>query len=196
MLAWDQALYGDKLLDGAARRAMFTDYGRGYGYGWSIDAPFGHARVGHNGAVNGFVSQFARYTDDRLTVILLSNQTNAPVGRIADDLAAIYLHVPDRTGAPGGEAALRRLIGYMGGQAPDYDQMTTRFGNILRPQLEGLRGFIKGLGPLQTIRLVQAHANGADRWRVQFEKGALEWNLTLDGSGKYVESNFRLLIED
>src|SRR5215472_5634864 len=110
MLVWDQALYAGKLLSPSSFQAMFTDYGHNYGFGWTIDNQFGHKHVWHNGGINGFVTNFDRYPDDKLTVIVFSNEVNAPIGRISNGLAAIYLGVPPRTAAAGGEAVLTKTI--------------------------------------------------------------------------------------
>ncbi len=53
-------------------------------------APLGsHKRIGHGGGINGFASFIARYPDDKVTVVVLSNLVSAPAGRIADELARL-----------------------------------------------------------------------------------------------------------
>ncbi|MBS0417797.1 MAG: beta-lactamase family protein [Proteobacteria bacterium] len=96
MLIWDQALYTDRILSAASRQAMFTDYGHGYGFGWVINQEHGHARVQHAGGINGFITRFDRYPQDKLTIIVFSNEDSAAAGlaRICDNLAAIYLGIP------------------------------------------------------------------------------------------------------
>jgi hypothetical protein len=70
---------------------MFTDYGNKYGFGWVIDEKYGHKRIWHNGAINGFRSIISRYPDDALTVVVLANVIPAPVERIESDLVGLYL---------------------------------------------------------------------------------------------------------
>jgi CubicO group peptidase (beta-lactamase class C family) len=91
MLIWDQALYANKPLKPASERQMFTDYGHKYGFGWVIDTQYGHGRIWHNGGINGFVSDFQRYPNDGLTVVVLSNFSGAPVDLIATQLAGLCL---------------------------------------------------------------------------------------------------------
>jgi CubicO group peptidase (beta-lactamase class C family) len=91
LLIWDQALNHPKSLGLADLRPMFTDYGHGYGFGYVIATQEGHRRWWHNGDVAGFRSIIARYPDDKLTVIVLSNDGDAPVGRFSQDLAEVYL---------------------------------------------------------------------------------------------------------
>lgn len=94
MLKWDQALYTTSLLPQKALDAMFTPYKAIAGYGWAIDTQFGRKMISHNGSVDGFVSNIARYPDDKVTIIVLANLETAPIGTIAKDLAAIVFDQP------------------------------------------------------------------------------------------------------
>ena len=93
LLKWDQALYSDRLLSAASREAMFTAFKQNYAYGWMVDAPSpatsGRRRISHGGGINGFATFIARYPDDKVTVIVLSNLDAGRPGVIARDLAAI-----------------------------------------------------------------------------------------------------------
>ena len=94
LLKWDQALYTTALLPKALLDAMFTPYKAIAGYGWAIDTQFGHKMISHNGGIDGFVSNIARYPDDKVTIIVLSNLETAPIGTISKDLAAIVFDQP------------------------------------------------------------------------------------------------------
>src|SRR5665213_187737 len=96
MLIWDHALYAGKSLNATSLKAMFTNYGRNYGFGWFIDNRSGHRRFFHPGGINGFASRFERYPDDKLTIVVFSNEETSAVRHISDDLAAIYLGIPSR----------------------------------------------------------------------------------------------------
>jgi D-alanyl-D-alanine carboxypeptidase len=91
LLIWDQALNDPKRLGLADLKPMFTDHGHGYGFGYVIATQGRHPRWWHNGDVAGFHSIIARYPEDRLTIIVLSNDGDAPVGRFSQDLAEVYL---------------------------------------------------------------------------------------------------------
>jgi CubicO group peptidase (beta-lactamase class C family) len=91
LLIWDQALYDPKRLGLTDLKPMFTDYGHGYGFGYVIDRQDGHPLWWHNGHVAGFSSIMARYPEDRLTIIVLSNDDGARVEPFSRDLAALYL---------------------------------------------------------------------------------------------------------
>jgi CubicO group peptidase (beta-lactamase class C family) len=86
LLAWDQALHRGRVLSDAARQAMFTDYGHGYGLGSFIETRHGHRLWDHGGNVPGFCSAFEYYPDDGVTVIVLDNDAE----KLAKELAAAY----------------------------------------------------------------------------------------------------------
>jgi D-alanyl-D-alanine carboxypeptidase len=99
---WDAALYTDRILTRASRDAMYTPVrltdGRTYpyGFGWLVDTFDGHARVHHGGSLPGFRAEMARFPDDSLTVIVLTNADGAVPLEIVSGLARIYLASPGR----------------------------------------------------------------------------------------------------
>lgn len=62
-----------------------------YGLGWALDEIKGHKRIRHGGSLNGFKSEFARFADDRVTVIVLTNLNEATPSEIAVGVAAFYI---------------------------------------------------------------------------------------------------------
>jgi hypothetical protein len=63
-----------------------------YGLGWSISSVKGHTNVNHNGAINGCLANMSRFIDDRLTVIVLVNQSGlTDTGKIARGIARLYI---------------------------------------------------------------------------------------------------------
>jgi D-alanyl-D-alanine carboxypeptidase len=186
LLIWDQALYAGKLLNGTSFKAMFTDYGHGYGFGWFINKLFGHNLISHSGGINGFVSMFERFPDDKLTVIVLSNENNAPVGRLADGLAALYLGVPPRSAIPGGEKIVRDQIDQLRQGTVNYDQLSADLADETRKQLPALQKRINDLGPVASVSLIAADPVGADRYKVRFKNGVVEWLIAIGQDGKII----------
>ena len=96
MAKWDAALYTEKLLKRSSLEQMWTpvklNNGRTaqYGFGWSLGEVRGHRIIEHGGAWQGFKSYIARYVDDKLTVIVFANLSQANPGRIAYGVASIY----------------------------------------------------------------------------------------------------------
>lgn len=97
MARWDLGLYGDTPLDSASRAVSWTPVrltsGKTfpYGFAWQTDSVNGHWVVEHSGAWQGFTTHIARYPNDHLGVIVLTNCACGDPTRVAHDLAALYL---------------------------------------------------------------------------------------------------------
>jgi CubicO group peptidase (beta-lactamase class C family) len=106
---WDAALYTDRILKQSTRDQMWApaklnnNTTSPYGFGWALDTVGGHRLVHHGGSLPGFRSEFARFVDDKLTVVVLANSDNANPGSIARGVAGLYIPglIPERTAAPG-----------------------------------------------------------------------------------------------
>jgi D-alanyl-D-alanine carboxypeptidase len=90
LLVWDRALSAKGFLRADSLKAMFTDYGDGYGLAWVAPAWLGSAVQTHSGNIDGFATTICRFTDERLTVIVLANLERAPTLRIANELAELH----------------------------------------------------------------------------------------------------------
>jgi CubicO group peptidase (beta-lactamase class C family) len=96
---WDTALYTEKVLKESSKREMWTvatlrdgkPNPGSYGFAWFVDSRNGHRLVGHDGRWQGFTTHIARYLDDGLTIVILTNQGNCDPQRIVDEVAAVYL---------------------------------------------------------------------------------------------------------
>ena len=100
---FDQALYSEKLLKAATLEQAFTPTtltdGRTapYGLGWMVQPYRGLKEVAHGGDITGFNAYFARFPEQRYTVIVLSNLSMRPSGPIptaidlAHHIADVYL---------------------------------------------------------------------------------------------------------
>jgi len=94
LLKWDQGLYGESVLARASIETMLAPHAAGYGYGWAVDTLYGRDYVYHGGFLDGFNCTMDRWLDDRLCVIVLSNEDLAPVRKMAQSLAAICFGQP------------------------------------------------------------------------------------------------------
>ena len=94
---WDAALYTERFLKQTTREQMWSEVKLNsgktyrYGFGWELDSVGGHTLRHHGGSLPGFRAELARYTDDRLTVIVLTNSNNAEPENIAIDVAEFYI---------------------------------------------------------------------------------------------------------
>lgn len=89
LLLWDKALYTEKLVSRKSLNEIFTAHKNNYAYGWIIEKKFNRNSMGHSGSFNGFSSFILRFTDEKLTVIVLSNSDETSATKVANNLAAI-----------------------------------------------------------------------------------------------------------
>lgn len=95
---WDAALYGERLLKRASLEQMWTPVRLNdgtthpYGFGWAVSAVNGRRVVQHGGGWQGFLTHIARYLDDRLTVVVLTNLASdgTKPAEIAHHVASLY----------------------------------------------------------------------------------------------------------
>ncbi len=86
---WDRALYTETLVSENSLETMFTRHMADYGYGWySIKISNRNVKA-HGGDINGFSANIARFVDDDLVIIVLSNVENVDTLNLTRALAAI-----------------------------------------------------------------------------------------------------------
>lgn len=88
LFVWDRALRGDTVLADHAKRQMYEPGKGGYGLGWFVE-PTGRGtqKAWHSGSVSGFEALFARYLEDDVVVVVLSNEDSdvERIGRAIED---------------------------------------------------------------------------------------------------------------
>lgn len=65
-----------------------------YGFGWTIDEYNGHNVIEHGGANVGFRSHYARFVNDNLTIIIMTNTDEANPKAIVRALSDYYFRSP------------------------------------------------------------------------------------------------------
>ena len=99
-IAWDKSLYANAVVTSKTLTEMYTSAqlnngeSTGYGFGWSVGALHGHKRVGHSGSWVGFRTNIARYPEENLTVVVLTNRADGNPGGYVNKISNIFL--PDR----------------------------------------------------------------------------------------------------
>lgn len=120
---FSDALDNEKLISRATLERMRTPVQPVYGYGWSIPPvsklTLHRRQVNHGGALPGFLSQFQRFEDEKLTVIVLTNNQVADPPQVAQALGSAVFDEPfmpnfDRESVEVPEKVLQRYTG-------DYD---------------------------------------------------------------------------
>jgi hypothetical protein len=139
---WDAALYTDRVLKQSTRDQMWAPVklnngtSHPYGFGWELDTVGGHKVVRHGGSLPGFRAELARFVDDKLTIIVLTNGNNAAPYSIALGVAELHLPglIPERTVA---KVAAGVLDAYVGQYQPNPSSSVltvTREGDKLMAQ--------------------------------------------------------------
>jgi CubicO group peptidase (beta-lactamase class C family) len=95
MYIWDRALYTEKILKKSSFDKMFTPFKGNYGYGWRIDKILNHECIHHAGGHYGFQANIARYVDDDVCVIILSNMVPIRTRILLKDLTALVFGEKD-----------------------------------------------------------------------------------------------------
>lgn len=100
LATWDAALYTERLVKKSSLDQMWTIFklndGKpnpgNYGFAWAIDRINGRRVLEHGGAWQGFTTYIARYVDDKLTVVVLTNLDSAHSRpeKIAHIVAGLY----------------------------------------------------------------------------------------------------------
>ena len=95
---WDAALNTDRILSERSRREMWTPVRLNdgttypYGFGWHTETlRDGRRVVWHGGGLPGFTSYYARFLDDRLSVIVLVNGDDVDLPSVARGLSDLHL---------------------------------------------------------------------------------------------------------
>jgi CubicO group peptidase (beta-lactamase class C family) len=96
---WDAALWAKRFVKPESYDLMWSPVKLNdgktypYGFGWFLAEKGGRKAVSHDGAWQGFTMSIARYLNEGLTVIVMTNldSDNAKPEKIVEDVAAIYL---------------------------------------------------------------------------------------------------------
>ena len=97
LVRWDQALYGETLVDAATMRLATTPPAlpagaeTQYGFGWFVDTYRNERRWRHTGETSGFRNAIQRFPDRHFTVIVLTNRSSGEPAAIAERIADALL---------------------------------------------------------------------------------------------------------
>ena len=89
LYAWHRAMQEGKLLSASSWKKMYTPFKNKYGLGVFIDSSFGQQRIAHGGGIFGFVSDFERFPESDVVIVVLANNGGSQVGDISAGLAAL-----------------------------------------------------------------------------------------------------------
>ncbi len=208
---WDAALYTEKLLKRPSLEQMWTvmklNNGQpnkaNYGFAWDINQINGHKVIEHGGAWQGFTCHIARYVDDKLTVVVLTNLDagHARPNKIAHDIAGLYVPAlkpveakPIEDKEPQTTMLLRNLLQEIADGKADPNRFTPELRAKLFPeQIQGASDYLKELGPLKSLDLIKRGEEGERRayqYRATYESMALFVSLQLTKDNKIAVLDF------
>jgi CubicO group peptidase (beta-lactamase class C family) len=208
---WDAALYTEKLLKRSSLEQMWTvmklNNGQpnkaNYGFAWDIKQTNGHRVIEHGGAWQGFTCHIARYVDDKLTVVVLTNLDagHAQPNKIAHTVAGFYVPAlmpaelkPIEDKEPQTTALFRNLLGQIAAAKADPDQFTPELRAKLFPdEIKGWSDFLSDQGPIKSLDLIKRGEEGerhSYQYRVNYEHRELLLSLQLNKDNKIAALDF------
>ena len=208
---WDAALYTERLLKKASLDRMWTveklNNGKpnkaNYGFAWEINNVNGHRVIEHGGAWQGFTTYIARYVDDRLTVVALTNLDSGHSNpkKITSGVAAIYnpaLKVAEEKPIADKEPQVTQMVrelvrGIADGKARP-EQFTEEAQKRLFPdEMQELGPALKEFGELKGLELMERTEEGERRnyrYRAKYPNLTLMISVGLTKDNKIARLNF------
>jgi len=148
---WDVAIISRSVLKPASHREMETEVklkngsGTGYGLGLQVGNLAGHRLVRHGGEVSGFVAQDLVFPDDRLAIVVLTNQdASSAASTIARQIATLML-TPANPAAAGKREQMRKIFLDLQQGRIDRSLFTENANAYFSPQ--ALQDFAASLAP-------------------------------------------------
>ncbi len=184
LLKWSRIMDGGSLVSKQLATEAFTPRLEGYAAGWIVDSTFGRKRVRHPGSLPGYVSNFTKFPDDSVTIIVFTNIDRGRMSTIMRDLTAIAFGQPFDMPVRGTfltltPAQYAPLLGEY--RIADGRKLTVTYEDMLTAKLENQ--YEAGLLPISPTEFYFPLGDG----RAIFK---------LDSTGKAVEVNMRYSAAD
>ncbi len=151
---WDISIIDQKVLKPSSYRELGTDtllkngLSTRYGLGVDVSSQAGHRALSHGGEVSGFTAQNVVFPDEKVAVVVLTNQDAAgAAGQIAQGIAPLLLATDDPATPQKLEQAKKIFDGLQHGTIDR--TLFTDNANAYFSE-EALKDFASGLAPLGT----------------------------------------------
>lgn len=209
LVKWDHSLSTRPLLTPTSLTAMYAPAPLAdgtvhpYGFGWDVSAYRARPRHAHGGGIPGFSTFFARFPEDRLSVIVLANEGSGGAERIANGIAELFIpalreHAPKpiTDTDPTITAFLKSFVMSMARGEGDHAWFTPEQQVFFFPDRikEGVYR-IGAYGPMRSFDLMEDSTNEKGRVRsyhAGFEQIGLRCTFTLTADGKIAGMGLRL----
>jgi D-alanyl-D-alanine carboxypeptidase len=171
MAKWAIALDEGKLLSSSSYSQMYTPVklkngeSRPYGFGWGLGDVKKHKKVSHGGGTAGFSTSIARFPDDHVAVIVLTNLAGADadlsreiVGQYVPELAKKNVA---RAEDPDSTKKHRAVMTAILADKVDPDQFTDAFAKFLGSEpAKAMTKALNNLGELKEFQYLEAEEDG------------------------------------
>src|SRR5215475_11446487 len=149
---WDIGIIDQKLMKPASYQQFETevllknDLGTGYGLGVDIGSEVGHRAGSYKGEFSGFTSKNIVFPDERVAVVVLTNQDASDVsGAIADGIAPLLL-ASDDPATPEKLARARKIFEGLQKGTIDRSLFTDNANFYFNEQAKGFRRWLGSTG--------------------------------------------------
>lgn len=201
MAKWDAALDGTAILTEASKKEIWSPMklnGGGlsqYGFGWALGAVNGHKEYAHSGGhVTGFTTFYAKYPDDKMTVLVFTNSGWGNPGKIAREIAAQFVPAlkaeeqkPIEDKSPESKALLMKVLSQSQEQKLDLNLFGEQMRKVLTPEMVKQGGqMLRDFGKVVKVDLLKREKHGTteiSNYRVKFEKTTIICVIAIGNSG-------------
>ena len=182
LIAWNEVVANRRVLSSESwdviLRPMTLSSGRPYpyGFGWFIEQVGGQLVHQHSGSWQGFITQFTRFVEDDLAVIVLSNASNGVLPGLANGIAArlnpgLTPELPPSTPIVDPDPAATAYVGRMLAKVARGELELSDFAFIRQTSFPRIRTTLtrtlQGLGSPDRLELLARQQVGDDR-RLQY----------------------------
>lgn len=197
LIKWDAAITKEKILNHEDLQSMFSpvklnnDSLHPYGFAWFLSPVNGHKAFQHSGSWQGYNNYIARFPDDKLSVIVLTNLNPSNPGLIAKDIAGLY--------APGlsrqkfkiikdDNPAMTKLITQLfktPGETNLNNQLFSKESiSKIQPLLSSNNSLIKTFGQVENVAPLESTDSNLSRYLVKYKVGTRLVSVTKNKSGQ------------
>ncbi len=179
MVKWDAAQNTEKLLKQASLKEMLTPAKlkdgspTTYGFGWGVKTYRTVPMIAHNGGIDGFSTNIARFPDQKVTVIVLANSDAANAEKMSEEIAAFYIPAlvanapkPIEDKDTKTTAFLRKVADAIVAGNAEADWFTPETQKTLFPdRIKQVVGLFAGKGGIKTFELMEEGPREQNKYR-------------------------------
>lgn len=199
LVAWDKGLREKKILKAESWSRVFTPVTLNsgnpypYGFGWGLDPIGSHRAQRHGGSWQGFQTFIARYPDDDLTIIVLTNLAQANPERIADGIGMRldstlkrFALKPIAESDPTEDARVRRLLSEAAAGTLAPEEFALMRAGFFPNAAKRYSDMLTAAGAVERLTLLDRRQLGDDRsytYDVMLQKETLRLTMAVAPDG-------------